>query len=150
VVLKKQRVKNKVGVRFGLSGIAFLVYFLSGWNEKRPLGFPAGATGPKAQPTRSLHNAGLTGPELLFVCRLNVKRPLGFRAGAIPTVDFLLAHPATIVKKKGVKTHDRSHSKISAAQVASPAGPTGPKTQDGRAKLSNAAAISARVQTPAI
>ena len=106
-------------------------------------------------------------------------------------MDFLLAHPAATVKKMGVKTHDRSHSKISADQIASLAGPASPaffsrrpalnakrlhgfpagaipivdfllarpaaivkktavKTQDGRAKLSNAAAISARVQTPAI
>jgi len=56
-------------------------------------------------------NPGLTDPKLLLVCRLNAKRPRGFPAGAIPTVDFLLAHPATIVKKVGVKTHDRSHSK---------------------------------------
>jgi hypothetical protein len=81
----------------------------------------------KPQPTRSLHNASVTGLKLLSVCRLNAKRPLGFPAGAIPTVDFLLAHPATIVKKMGVKTHDRSHSKISAGQIASRAGLTGPE-----------------------
>jgi hypothetical protein len=51
------------------------------------------------------------GPEPLCVCRLNAKRPLGFPAGAIPTVDFLLAHPATIVKKMGVKTLDRQRQR---------------------------------------
>jgi hypothetical protein len=42
-------------------------------------------------------------------------------------VDFLLAQLATIVKKVGVKTHDRSHAKISADPIASLAGPTGPE-----------------------
>jgi len=69
-------------------------------------------------------NPGLTGPKLLLVCRLNAKRPRGFPAGAIPTVDFLLAHLATIVKKMGVKTHDRPHSKFS-RPIASLAGPAG-------------------------
>jgi hypothetical protein len=82
----------------------------------------------KFQPKQiARHNPGRAGLKLLFVCRLNAKRPLGFPAGAIPTVDFLLAHPATNVKKMGVKTHDRSHSKISADQIASRAGPTGPE-----------------------
>ncbi|HEX4553760.1 MAG TPA: hypothetical protein VH249_07225 [Xanthobacteraceae bacterium] len=47
----------------------------------------------------------------------------GFPAGAIPTVDFLLAHPATIVKKMGVKTLVRVGSRISnaAEQAARPA-----------------------------
>jgi hypothetical protein len=33
----------------------------------------------------------------------DAKRPLGVPAGAIPTVDFLLARPAAIVKKMPVK-----------------------------------------------
>jgi hypothetical protein len=35
----------------------------------------------------------------------------GFPAGAIPTVDFLLAQPAAIVKKTGVKTQDWTGAK---------------------------------------
>jgi hypothetical protein len=75
----------------------------------RPLGSPAGAF--KFQPKQiARRNPGLAGLELLFVCRLNAKRPLGFPAGAIPTVDFLLYHPAPFVKKTRVKTHDRVSS----------------------------------------
>jgi hypothetical protein len=58
----------------------------------------------------------------LFVCRLNAKRPRGFPAGAIPTVDFLLARPAAIVKKMAVKTHDGAGSKFPTDWIACPVG----------------------------
>src|SRR6266404_3394960 len=38
---------------------------------------------------------------------LSCKRPTLSAPGAIPTVDFLLHHPAAAVKKVAVKTHDR-------------------------------------------
>ena len=41
-------------------------------------------------------------------CLFDAKRPLGFPAGAIPTVDFLLHDFGAVVKKVGVKTHDRA------------------------------------------
>jgi hypothetical protein len=99
---------------------------LPGLKCETPARFPGGRV--QVQPKQiARHNPGLAGLKLLFVCRLNAKRPRGFPAGAIPTVDFLLAHPATIVKKMPVKTHVRSHSKIPADQTASLAGPTGPE-----------------------
>src|SRR4051794_34287475 len=56
--------------------------------------------------------AGFAGLMVLFVCRLNAKRPRGFPAGAIPTVDFLLARSARVVKKMAVKTLDHVREKI--------------------------------------
>jgi hypothetical protein len=47
------------------------------------------------------------------------RRVLG-APGAIPTVDFLLYHPGAVVKKMGVKSHDRAARRIAQIGKRSP------------------------------